>query len=61
MPGSVFYSDIAEKVNLKRNAIHKPVIELEKVSNTCNGVFHTVKENVNDSNLDSMRVQVGMI
>lgn len=60
MPGSVFYSDIAEKVKLRRNAKQKPVIELENVSDTCNGVFQTVKENVNDSNLDSMRVQVGI-
>lgn len=60
VPGSVFYSDIAEKVKLRRNAKQKSVIELENVSDTCNGVFQTVKENVNDCNSDSMRVQVGV-
>lgn len=58
VPGSVFYSDIAEKVKLRRNAKKKSVIELENVSDTCNGVFQTVKQDVDDSNSDSMRVQL---
>lgn len=58
LPESTYYSDIAERVMMRRAAKEKSVIELENVSDTCNGVFQTVKQSINDANTESIRVQV---
>ena len=61
LPESTYYSDIAERVMMRRNAKQKAVIELENVSDTCNGVFQTVKQTMNDTNSESIRVQVSSL
>lgn len=61
LPESTYYSDIAERVMMRRNAKQKSVIEIENVSDTCNGVFQTVKQNENDSNSESIKVQVSFM
>lgn len=58
VPGSIFYSDIAERVMMRRNARQKTVVELENVNDSSSSVFQTLKGHDSDCSVDSMKIQV---